>query len=91
MATATSPPFTPLLYDIAGIDVGGLFKDFLTDLSGRVFDPSFGLFCLSEQQQLYPHPCAAALMGCAPGETREMEDTFVFLGRVLGKGEGLTD
>lgn len=23
----------------AGIDVGGLFKDFLTDLTGRVFNP----------------------------------------------------
>ena len=25
----------------AGIDAGGLFKDFLTDLSKRIFDPSY--------------------------------------------------
>lgn len=32
----------------AGIDAGGLFKDFWTDISNRVFNPSFGLFSLTE-------------------------------------------
>jgi len=71
--------------DESGIDVGGLFKDFLTDLSERVFDPHFGLFCLTPAQLLYPHPSAAALMGCDPARPQEMQDTFAFIGRVLGK------
>jgi hypothetical protein len=66
--------------------VGGLFKDFLTDLSERVFNPNFGLFSLTAQQQLFPHPAAAALMGCDPAHPQEMQDTFAFIGRVLGKG-----
>jgi hypothetical protein len=69
-----------------GIDVGGLFKDFLTDLSERVFDPGCGLFCLTPQQQLYPHPSAAMLLG-QDDSSSEMEQTFAFIGRVLGKGE----
>lgn len=28
----------------AGIDAGGLFKEFWTQLSGIAFDPSYGLF-----------------------------------------------
>lgn len=30
--------------------MGGLFKDFWTDLSARVFDPNYGLFCVTAQQ-----------------------------------------
>lgn len=36
--------------DEAGIDIGGLFKDFWTDLSARVFNPSFGLFAITSSQ-----------------------------------------
>jgi hypothetical protein len=36
--------------DEAGIDIGGLFKDFWTDLSARVFNPSFGLFAVTASQ-----------------------------------------
>lgn len=73
---------------LSGIDAGGLFKDFLTELSSRVFDPQYGLFQLSPQQQLYPHPSAAALLDCPPAQQQQqMQDTFAFIGRVLGKGE----
>jgi hypothetical protein len=64
----------------AGIDIGGLFKDFVTDLSQRIFDPSFGLFSLTSQGFLYPNPSASLLY-----DERELEQLFVFLGRVLGK------
>lgn len=40
--------------DEAGIDIGGLFKDFWTDLSARVFNPSFGLFAITESQVKNP-------------------------------------
>jgi hypothetical protein len=64
----------------AGIDAGGLFKDFVTDLSGRIFDPSYGLFCCTAANLLYPNPSAQMLF-----DAHEMDTTFVFLGRVLGK------
>lgn len=64
----------------AGIDAGGLFKDFVTDLSGRIFDPSYGLFCTTASNLLYPNPSAAVLF-----DPHEMDTMFVFLGRVLGK------
>jgi ubiquitin-protein ligase E3 C len=64
----------------AGIDIGGLFKDFVTDLSDRIFDPSYGLFCLTEENLLYPNPAACQLY-----ESAEIDNLFSFLGRVLGK------
>jgi len=64
----------------AGIDVGGLFKDFLTDLSRRIFDPNFGLFSITSTQALYPNPAAHLLY---PDD--EIEGLYFFLGRVLGK------
>lgn len=64
----------------AGIDAGGLFKDFVTDLSGRIFDPSYGLFCTTASNLLYPNPSAGVLF-----DLHEMDAMYVFLGRVLGK------
>jgi len=64
----------------AGIDIGGLFKDFVTDLSQRIFDPSYGLFSLTSQNFLYPNPSARLLY-----DEQEIEALFAFLGRVLGK------
>jgi ubiquitin-protein ligase E3 C len=58
-----------------------LFKDFLTDLSTRVFDPSYGLFSLTSDNLLYPNPAAPVLYS-AHGE---LESLYSFLGRVLGK------
>jgi hypothetical protein len=66
--------------DEAGIDIGGLFKDFVTDLSARVYDPSYGLFSLTASNLLYPNPCAVMLF-----DRRDMEETYVFAGRILGK------
>jgi ubiquitin-protein ligase E3 C len=64
----------------AGIDIGGLFKDFVTDLSGLIFNPNYGLFCSTEGGLIYPNPQAKQLY-----EEGELEKLYSFLGRVLGK------
>jgi ubiquitin-protein ligase E3 C len=39
-----------------GIDAGGIFKEFINDLSKIVFDPNYGMFKITENhQQLYPN------------------------------------
>jgi len=65
--------------DEAGVDGGGLFKDFISDLVKAGFDPRVGLFQATEDQCLYPSPSArTACVYNAP-------TMFEFLGRVLGK------
>ena len=64
----------------AGIDSGGLFKDFVTDLSALIFNPNYGLFCSTEAGLLYPNPQAGHLY-----EEHELEKLYTFLGLVLGK------
>ncbi|KAH9085410.1 hypothetical protein Ae201684P_005118 [Aphanomyces euteiches] len=61
-----------------GIDAGGLFKEFWTELSQLAFDPHYGLFQCSEDQLMYPNPNSSAI---------HANDTalFEFLGRILGK------
>ncbi len=71
-----------------GLDVGGLFKEFWTDLSALAFDPNYALFRITEggNNCLYPNPSS----GKAHGEIHLM--LFGFLGRILGKAlyEGIT-
>ena len=40
----------------AGIDGGGVFKEFLTSLAKEVFDSDRGLWLSTEQHELYPNP-----------------------------------
>ncbi|KAH6558476.1 hypothetical protein KP509_1Z062300 [Ceratopteris richardii] len=63
----------------AGLDYGGLFKEFLTDLAKAAFDPGYGLFIQKETDEglLFPHPAAGNL----PHGLQMLE----FLGRVVGK------
>lgn len=58
-----------------GIDMGGLFKDFWTDLSDRIFDPAVGLFQVASDHLMYPNPAAKMLY---PGEHIKL---FEFLGK----------
>lgn len=62
-----------------GIDVGGLFKEFWTDLSAIAFDLNFALFGSNEENCMYPNPSSRA----AHGVDHIM--LFEFLGRILGK------
>eukprot|EP01018_Ginkgo_biloba_P039591 Gb_22218 [translate_table: standard] len=63
----------------AGLDYGGLFKEFLTDLAKAAFDPRYGLFMQTstDERLLFPHPPAKIL-----GNGVQMIE---FLGRIVGK------
>jgi len=63
----------------AGIDGGGIFREFLSQLLMTGFDPNRGLFKYSEvDHSLYPNPEA-------PSIVPNYLDHFFFLGRMLGK------
>jgi hypothetical protein len=47
----------------AGIDGGGLFKEFLTSLSKEAFDTDRGLWLATSQNELYPNPHSYAKEG----------------------------
>jgi ubiquitin-protein ligase E3 C len=77
----------------SGIDAGGLFKEFWTDLCAIAFDPNYALFRVTDSGSdgdvgncLYPNPSSSAVHG------PEHTTLFAFLGRILGKAlyEGIT-
>jgi len=70
----------------SGIDVGGLFKEFWTDLSAMAFDLNYALFKNTEGSLMYPNP--SSRMAHGPDHVV----LFEFLGRILGKAlyEGIT-
>uniref|UniRef100_A0A7S1VV74 HECT-type E3 ubiquitin transferase n=1 Tax=Grammatophora oceanica TaxID=210454 RepID=A0A7S1VV74_9STRA len=65
----------------AGIDVGGLFKEFWTDLCQVAFDPNYALFRVTEGAGncMYPNPASFSAHGS------DHVTLFEFLGRILGK------
>ena len=64
--------------DEAGIDGGGLFREFMTELIKTSFDPNRGFFRLTNDNYLYPNP-----------KVGEIEPRYIphyyFIGRMLGK------
>jgi len=72
----------------AGVDIGGLFKEFWTDLCAIAFDPNYALFRVTEGAGncMYPNPASGAAHGALH------VTLFEFLGRILGKAlyEGIT-
>ncbi|KAI7863834.1 hypothetical protein BDF14DRAFT_1733311 [Spinellus fusiger] len=60
----------------AGIDGGGVFKEFLTALGHEAFDTNYGLFCATSEQLLYPNPSALV---------SEQLAYYEFLGLIIGK------
>ena len=62
----------------AGIDGGGLFKEFMECLVKEGFDPNAGLFKATSDNRLYPNPAAQTLV---PNALAYLQ----FLGRMLGK------
>ena len=62
----------------AGIDGGGLFREFLTELLKTGFDPNRGFFCYTSDKLLYPNPNAKAV-------AEDYMKHYYFLGRILGK------
>ncbi|GMF80108.1 unnamed protein product [Phytophthora fragariaefolia] len=65
----------------AGIDGGGVFKEYMDNLTKSAFSPEYGFFLATEDQLLYPNPGARYVV-----DTRkEALDRYRFLGRVLAK------
>ncbi|KAJ3412079.1 hypothetical protein HDV05_001303 [Chytridiales sp. JEL 0842] len=61
----------------AGIDGGGVFKEFLTSLTREAFDPKFGLFAFSSDNCMFPSPAIA---------NQELSLRYLeFFGRIVGK------
>uniref|UniRef100_A0A674NQ55 Ubiquitin-protein ligase E3C n=1 Tax=Takifugu rubripes TaxID=31033 RepID=A0A674NQ55_TAKRU len=65
--------------DEAGIDGGGIFREFLNELLKSGFNPNQGFFKATNDSLLYPNPAAEMLVG--DSFTRH----YYFLGRLLGK------
>ena len=63
--------------DESGIDMGGLYKEFLTTLIERAFHPDYGLFKFTTKKEIYPNPASHLVNGHL--------DYFAFLGRILGE------
>ncbi len=61
-----------------GIDGGGLFQEWIAAATQRGFDPEYGLFRITPNQELYP---SAASGDFAPDHLAQFE----FLGRLLAK------
>ncbi|KAK0207871.1 HECT-domain-containing protein [Desarmillaria ectypa] len=62
----------------AGIDGGGVFKEFFTSLCKEVFDTDRGLWLANKNNELYPNPHGYAKEGHSLSWYR-------FIGRILGK------
>ncbi|WVZ96612.1 hypothetical protein U9M48_042228 [Paspalum notatum var. saurae] len=64
--------------DEAGIDGGGIFKDFMENITRAAFDVQYGLFKETADHLLYPNP--------GSGLVHELHlQYFQFLGSLLGK------
>ncbi|GAB5356756.1 hypothetical protein AAMO2058_000316200 [Amorphochlora amoebiformis] len=64
----------------AGIDGGGLFREFITELLRAAFDPQLGLFQQTPHQFTYPNPSSYA-----NPNFRDHMAYFRFVGMIVGK------
>ncbi|CAF0945569.1 unnamed protein product, partial [Didymodactylos carnosus] len=64
--------------DEAGIDGGGLFREFMNELLKSAFNPIRGLFKLTSDGYLYPNPTIGFI-------EPNFGSHYYFLGRMLGK------
>lgn len=62
----------------AGVDGGGLSREFISELLKTAFDPNRGFFRLTNDNQLYPNPHVALLHP-------DFSKHYYFIGRILGK------
>jgi ubiquitin-protein ligase E3 C len=62
----------------AGIDGGGVFREFMSQLVKTGFDPSYGFFKTTSQQLLYPNPDIGLVH-------HDYVKHLHFLGRMMGK------
>ncbi|XP_014243544.1 ubiquitin-protein ligase E3C-like isoform X2 [Cimex lectularius] len=64
--------------DEAGVDGGGVFREFITELLKTAFDPNRGFFICTNDNELYPNPNVHVI--CP-----DFEKHYFFIGRILGK------
>ncbi|XP_067007893.2 ubiquitin-protein ligase E3C [Anabrus simplex] len=64
--------------DEAGVDGGGVFREFLSELLKTAFDPNRGFFRITKDNLLYPNPNVHLLVEDFPRH-------YFFIGRILGK------
>ena len=62
----------------AGVDGGGLLREFLTEATKSGVDPNRGLFRLDTQNRLYPNPIARYVVP-------DWWKHFTLIGRLVGK------
>ncbi|KAF7258634.1 hypothetical protein EG68_04418, partial [Paragonimus skrjabini miyazakii] len=62
----------------AGVDGGGLSREFLSDIIRSGFDPTRGFFIYTAEKTLYPNPQAAVI-------SEDYLKHYFFLGRILAK------
>lgn len=64
----------------AGIDGGGMFREFMNELLRTTFDPNRGLFRCTNDRRHYPNPGVALLP-----DYRDHAKHYAFAGRMLAK------
>ena len=75
-----------------GLDGGGLFREFVSELIKLAFDPAWGLFRCNEEQDVFPNPDALLLLqpeqddAAAAAEHRHrLLSYYFFIGQMIGK------
>lgn len=66
----------------AGVDGGGLMREFLGELMRTAFDPNRGLFRCTHDRRLYPNPAVLKLPDYGPVQAARQ---YTFVGRMLAK------
>ncbi|XP_050541390.1 ubiquitin-protein ligase E3C isoform X2 [Daktulosphaira vitifoliae] len=64
--------------DEAGVDGGGLLREFLSELLKTAFDPNRGFFRMTNDNMLYPNPYVHLIQ-------QNFAAHYFFIGRMLGK------
>lgn len=64
--------------DEAGIDGGGIFKEFINEVLKTAFDPNRGFFLLTADNTLYPNPNVNLIV-------ENFAEHYYFIGRLVGK------
>lgn len=64
--------------DEAGVDGGGLLREFLSELLKTAFDPNRGFFKITNDNMLYPNPLIHSIQ-------QNFASHYFFIGRMLGK------
>ncbi|XP_968359.1 ubiquitin-protein ligase E3C [Tribolium castaneum] len=62
----------------AGIDGGGIFKEFINEVLKTAFDPNRGFFLLTADNTLYPNPNVHLIV-------ENFMEHYYFIGRLVGK------